>query len=92
MADYTVYTGIKNVPSIKGGNTAGDDKVSAAYYCKTNGMATVMFIDASAPNVQITSDSTKAIYLAGESQSKLITDPRTARLTTMSSTLLWTVK
>ena len=72
--DYTVYTGIKNVPSIKGGNTAGDDKVSAAYYCKTNGMATVMFIDASAPNVQITSDSTKAIYLAGESQSKLITD------------------
>ena len=81
--DYTVYTGIKNVPSIKGGNVlhdpveANDNKVSVAYYCKTSGMATVMLIDASAPKVEITSDSSKAIYLAGESQSKLITDKNT---------------
>ena len=75
--DYTVYTGIKTVPSVKGGSTDTTDLVDAAYYCKSGSMATVMFIDASDPSVQITSDSTKAIYLAGQSQSKLITDKNT---------------
>lgn len=75
--DYTVYTGIKTVPSVKGGSTDNTDLVDAAYYCKSGSMATVMFIDASDPSVQITSDSTKAIYLAGQSQSKLITDKNT---------------
>ena len=75
--DYTVYTGIKTVPSVKGGSTDNTDLVDAAYYCKSGSMATVMFIDASDPSVQITSDSTKAIYLAGESKSKLITDKNT---------------
>ena len=68
--DYTVYTGIKNAPGIDANSKA----VYAAYYCKTDKMATVMFIDASDPDVLITSNSSKAIYLAGESQSKLITD------------------
>ena len=71
--DYTVYTGIKNAPGID----ANSHAVYAAYYCKTDAMATVMFIDASDPDVLITSNSTKAIYLAGESQSKLIIDKNT---------------
>ena len=45
-----------------------------AYYCKTADMATVMFIDASAAGVTITGNNSKTLYLAGESQSKKITD------------------
>ena len=71
--DYTVYTGIKNAPGIN----ANSNNVYAAYFCKTNNMATVMFIDASESNVLITDSSSKAIFLAGESKSQLITDKDT---------------
>ena len=68
--DYDVYTGIKAAPDI----TANGAKVYAAYYCKTADMATVMFIDASASGVTITGNNSKTLYLAGESQSKKISD------------------
>ena len=69
--DYTVYTGIKAVPTIK----ANNNKLNVAYYCKDAGdMATVMFIDASASGVTIESDSSKLIYIAAASKSNKITD------------------
>ena len=68
--DWNVYTGIKGAPDIK----ANDKDMYVAYYCKTADMATVMFIDASADGVTITGNNSKTLYLAGESQSKKITD------------------
>ena len=68
--DWNVYTGIKGAPDIK----ANGKDVYVAYYCKTADMATVMFIDASAAGVTITGNNSKTLYLAGESQSKKITD------------------
>ena len=68
--DWNVYTGIKGAPDIK----ANGKDMYVAYYCKTADMATVMFIDASAAGVTITGNNSKTLYLAGESQSKKITD------------------
>ena len=68
--DWNVYTGIKGAPDIK----ANNKDMYVAYYCKTADMATVMFIDASAAGVTITGNNSKTLYLAGESQSKLIKD------------------
>ena len=68
--DWNVYTGIKGAPDIK----ANNKDMYVAYYCKTADMATVMFIDASAAGVTITGNNSKTLYLAGESQSKKITD------------------
>ncbi len=39
--DYSVYTGIKNAPTISASSSA---KVEAFAYCKSGKMATVMFI------------------------------------------------
>ena len=68
--DWNVYTGIKGAPDIK----ANGKDMYVAYYCKTADMATVMFIDASADGVTITGNNSKTLYLAGESQSKKISD------------------
>ena len=68
--DWNVYTGIKGAPDIK----ANNKDMYVAYYCKTADMATVMFIDASTSGVTITGNNSKTLYLAGESQSKLIKD------------------
>ena len=67
--DYTVYTGIKNAPSIDGSTT----KVESYAYCKSGKMATIMFIfvqDGSA----IEDDSNTTLFLAKESVSNLIHD------------------
>ena len=68
--DWDVYTGIKGAPDIE----ANGEDMYVAYYCKTADMATVMFIDASADGVTITGNNSKTLYLAGESQSKKISD------------------
>ena len=67
--DYTVYTGIKNAPSIDG--TASN--VESYAYCKSGKMATIMFVfvqDGSA----IEDDSNSTLFLAKESVSNLIHD------------------
>ena len=70
--DNTVYTGIKNAPTIKAGYGENND-VAVYYFCKSAGMATVMFIAPdSAVNVE---DATlKTLYLANESKSNLVHD------------------
>ena len=67
--DYTVYTGIKNAPSIDG--TASN--VESYAYCKSGKMATIMFVfvqDGSA----IEDDSNSTLFLAKDSVSNLIHD------------------
>ena len=67
--DYTVYTGIKNAPSID----AKNGKVEAYAYCKSGKMATVMFIFVQ-DGSDIEDDSNTTLFLAKESVSNLIHD------------------
>ena len=65
--DWTSYTGIKNAPSVSGGN------VKVYYYCKSNSMVTVMFV---VPNKDATveDDAKNSVFFAKESVSNLIHD------------------
>ena len=65
--DWTSYTGIKNAPSVSGGN------VKVYYYCKSNSMVTVMFV---VPNKDATveDDAKNSVFFAKESVSDLIHD------------------
>ena len=68
--DYSVYTGIKNAPTISASSSA---KVEAFAYCKSGKMATVMFIFVQ--DGSIIEDSSKdPLFLAKESVSNLIHD------------------
>ena len=68
--DYSVYTGIKNAPTISASSKA---KVEAFAYCKSGKMATVMFIFVQ--DSSIIEDSSKdTLFLAKESVSNLIHD------------------
>ncbi|MFR8290502.1 MAG: S-layer homology domain-containing protein [Dysosmobacter welbionis] len=68
--DYSVYTGIKNAPTISASSKA---KVEAFAYCKSGKMATVMFIFVQ--DGSIIEDSSKdTLFLAKESVSNLIHD------------------
>ena len=68
--DYSVYTGIKNAPTISASSSA---KVEAFAYCKSGKMATVMFIFVQ--DGSIIEDSSKdTLFLAKESVSNLIHD------------------
>ena len=68
--DYSVYTGIKNAPTISASSNA---KVEAFAYCKSGKMATVMFIFVQ--DSSIIKDSSKdTLFLAKESVSNLIHD------------------
>ena len=69
--DYTTYTGITNVPTIKP-LVAGTDKIGVSFYCRTTNLATVVFIDAA--RASIVNSSKDVIFLAGESASNMTTD------------------
>ena len=73
--DWTVYTGIKNAPSIEADAVADDsaEQIGVYYYCKSGKMVTVMFLIPEA-GVEIVDDSKNAIYLSGESVGNLIHD------------------
>ena len=57
-AVYTAYNGIKNVPSIK--TTVAAD---ATVYCKTAGIATVVYIDASGTDAKINTSTNNVVYV-----------------------------
>ena len=67
--DYTVYTGIKNAPSIDGTASA----VESYAYCKSGKMATIMFVFVQNGSA-IEDDSNSTLFLAKESVSNLIHD------------------
>ena len=68
--DYTVYTGIKNAPSITATSSA---YVESYAYCKSGKMATIMFIFVQDGTI-IEDDSNSTLFLAKESVSNLIHD------------------
>ena len=68
--DYSVYTGIKNAPTISASSSA---KVEAFAYCKSGKMATVMFIFVQDSSI-IEDSSKNTLFLAKESVSNLIHD------------------
>ena len=65
--DWTSYTGIKNAPSVSGGN------VKVYYYCKSNSMVTVMFV-VPASGATVEDDAKNSVFFAKESVSDLIHD------------------
>ena len=65
--DWTSYTGIKNAPSVSGGN------VKVYYYCKSNSMVTVMFV-VPASSATVEDDAKNSVFFANESVSDLIHD------------------
>ncbi|WP_446817611.1 S-layer homology domain-containing protein [Dysosmobacter sp.] len=74
--DYTAYTGIKNAPTIKTTGATDDAKKAGVYlYCKSDNskMVTVMFIIPGA-KVDVSDESSDALYLSNESISNLIHD------------------
>ena len=74
--DYTAYTGIKNAPTIKTTGATDNDKKAGVYlYCKSDNskMVTVMFIIPGA-KVDVSDESSDALYLSNKSISNLIHD------------------
>ena len=74
--DYTAYTGIKNAPTIKTTGATDDAKKAGVYlYCKSDNskMVTVMFIIPGA-KVDVSDESSDALYLSNKSISNLIHD------------------
>ena len=74
--DYTAYTGIKNAPTIKTTGATEDVKKAGVYlYCKSDNskMVTVMFIIPGA-KVDVSDESSDALYLSNKSISNLIHD------------------
>ena len=73
---YTSYTGIKSAPTIKAGDVDdnstvdNDEYLNVYYYCKSNNMATVMFIFPGS-GLTVEDDNNTMLYLAGESVSDL---------------------
>ena len=68
--DYSVYTGIKNAPTID--PSKNGSSVAYSYYCKSDNMATIIFIFAD--NGAITDSKNVALYLSKKSVSDLIHD------------------
>ena len=65
----STFTGIKNAPTIK---ATSADKVQAYWYCKNNGMTTIMFVFAA--NKITTGSMNKTIFFAEGSASDLISN------------------
>ena len=71
--EYTAYTGIKNAPSIYGCQRQGSSGRRVLLTARTASMVTVMFIMPES-KVDVEDDSSKMLFLAGESVSDLIHD------------------
>ena len=68
--DYTVYTGIKDAPTID--PSKDSSSVAYSYYCKSSNMATIIYIFAT--NTAIEDSKNVALYLSSKSVSDLIHD------------------
>ncbi|MFR2753738.1 MAG: S-layer homology domain-containing protein [Dysosmobacter welbionis] len=69
--DYKVYTGINNAPTVKSDSDTKQGTVGFTGYCKTNGMLTIAFIDAS--DAETFYNSKTVVFLAGDSKSDRVT-------------------
>ena len=69
--DYKVYTGINNAPTVMSDDGSTQGTVGFTGYCKTNGMLTIAFIDAS--DAETFYNSKTVVFLAGDSKSDRVT-------------------
>ena len=70
----TAYTGINNAPTITAKNGSVTDGVDISYYCRNNGIATVMFIAVDTTKYNVTSGNQDIIFFSPESASKKTED------------------
>ena len=70
----TAYTGINNAPTITAKSGSVTDGVDISYYCRNNGIATVMFIAVDTTKYNVTSGNQDIIFFSPESASKKTED------------------
>ena len=75
-ATYRAYTGINNAPTIVDDNdsTAATNAIGMSYYCRNNGVATIVYLSVDKADYRVTGGNNDVIFFAFESGSKKIED------------------
>ena len=75
-ASYRAYTGINNAPTIVDDNdsTAATNAIGMSYYCRNNGVATIVYLSVDEADYKVTGGNNDVIFFAFESGSKKIED------------------
>ena len=75
-ATYRAYTGINNAPTIVDDNdsTAATNAIGMSYYCRNNGVATIVYLSVDEADYKVTGGNNDVIFFAFESGSKKIED------------------
>ena len=75
-ASYRAYTGINNAPTIVDDNdsTAATNAIGMSYYCRNNGVATIVYLSVNEDDYKVTGGNNDVIFFAFESGSKKIED------------------
>ena len=75
-ANYRAYTGINNAPTIvdDNGSSSASDAINMSYYCRNNGVATIVYLSVNEDDYKVTGGNNDVIFFAFESGSKKIED------------------
>ena len=73
-ANYRAYTGINNAPTIVDDGSAASDAINMSYYCRNNGVATIVYLSVNEDDYKVTGGNNDVIFFAFESGSKKIED------------------
>ena len=73
-ANYRAYTGINNAPTIVDDGSVASDAINMSYYCRNNGVATIIYLSVNEDDYKVTGGNNDVIFFAFESGSKKIED------------------
>ena len=73
-ANYRAYTGINNAPTIVDDGSVASDAINMSYYCRNNGVATIVYLSVNEDDYKVTGGNNDVIFFAFESGSKKIED------------------
>ena len=73
-ATYRAYTGINNAPTIVDDGSVASDAINMSYYCRNNGVATIVYLSVNEDDYKVTGGNNDVIFFAFESGSKKIED------------------
>ena len=73
-ATYRAYTGINNAPTIVDDGSVASDAINMSYYCRNNGVATIVYLSVDEADYKVTGGNNDVIFFAFESGSKKIED------------------
>ena len=73
-ANYRAYTGINNAPTIVDDGSVASDAINMSYYCRNNGVATIVYLSVDEADYKVTGGNNDVIFFAFESGSKKIED------------------